>query len=284
MFTIRVSRAPAGCSPQRLMLSSAPLLPSTRHISSTPHLGASQGKEIKEFPKTYTHYQILGVDQNADSKAIKSAFRKLSKRFHPDMNQRVPTALKPIIKNNYIRVVHSYETLSNTTKRSQYDATLPSKSTRTQSFASATAAHSPTKQYSPGGINITRNRVHYGAGYRPCRSNHANLDAPPSGSNHDVPHFDYDTHLKGNLWFERRMIQKRFHKSTSVKTDEVKNEWFEKKFQNHNKKTVESEMNDTLNLQRYGGHYHRGQASYTITATPLVLTGLTILSMGIYLH
>ena len=33
-----------------------------------------------------TYYQMLGVSQDADSTTIKNAFRKLAKKYHPDIN------------------------------------------------------------------------------------------------------------------------------------------------------------------------------------------------------
>ena len=32
------------------------------------------------------YYEVLGVDRNADEAAIKSAYRKLAKKYHPDVN------------------------------------------------------------------------------------------------------------------------------------------------------------------------------------------------------
>ena len=31
-------------------------------------------------------YEILGVDRHADEKTIKAAYRKLAKKYHPDMH------------------------------------------------------------------------------------------------------------------------------------------------------------------------------------------------------
>ena len=32
------------------------------------------------------YYEVLGVDKGADEATIKSAYRKLAKKYHPDMN------------------------------------------------------------------------------------------------------------------------------------------------------------------------------------------------------
>ena len=32
------------------------------------------------------YYEVLGIDKSADADAIKSAYRKLAKKYHPDLN------------------------------------------------------------------------------------------------------------------------------------------------------------------------------------------------------
>ncbi len=43
-----------------------------------------KGKIMAETKRDY--YEVLGVDRNADEGTIKSAYRKLAKKYHPDMN------------------------------------------------------------------------------------------------------------------------------------------------------------------------------------------------------
>jgi len=61
-------------------------------------------------------YSILGVDKSADKKQIKSAFRKLAKKYHPDQNKNNPRA-----KDKFSEVSSAYEILGDKEKRAQFD-------------------------------------------------------------------------------------------------------------------------------------------------------------------
>ncbi|MDP8976774.1 MAG: molecular chaperone DnaJ [Actinomycetota bacterium] len=63
------------------------------------------------FEKDY--YKVLGVPQNASEKEIKAAFRKLSKRYHPDQN--------PGSEDRFKEVSAAYEVLGEPAKRKEYD-------------------------------------------------------------------------------------------------------------------------------------------------------------------
>lgn len=60
-------------------------------------------------------YDILGVAKNASAKDIKSAFRKLAKKYHPDQNP------DPKAKERFAEANQAYEIVGDETKRGQYD-------------------------------------------------------------------------------------------------------------------------------------------------------------------
>jgi len=63
------------------------------------------------------YYKILGVDRKADDKTIKSAYRKLARKYHPDVNKGQDARFKEIAE--------AYEVLSDPEKRRRYDTLGP---------------------------------------------------------------------------------------------------------------------------------------------------------------
>lgn len=62
------------------------------------------------------YYEVLGVDKGASKDEIKSAFRKLAKKYHPDLNKDDPSAAE-----KFKEAQEAYEVLSDDNKKSQYD-------------------------------------------------------------------------------------------------------------------------------------------------------------------
>ncbi|EKE78791.1 DnaJ C-terminal domain-containing protein [Oceanibaculum indicum] len=61
-------------------------------------------------------YDVLGVAPNASQADIKAAFRKLAKKYHPDVN-----AGDPDVERKFKEVNTAYNLLSDTDKRAKYD-------------------------------------------------------------------------------------------------------------------------------------------------------------------
>ena len=62
------------------------------------------------------YYKTLGVDKKADEKAIKNAYRKLVKKYHPDKNKGNKDA-----ESKFKEIAEAYEVLGDTEKRKKYD-------------------------------------------------------------------------------------------------------------------------------------------------------------------
>ena len=62
------------------------------------------------------YYEVLGVGRNADAKEIKRAYRKLAKKYHPDMNPGDKQA-----EQKFKEVTEAYNVLSDTEKKKLYD-------------------------------------------------------------------------------------------------------------------------------------------------------------------
>jgi curved DNA-binding protein len=62
------------------------------------------------------YFQVLGVDRSADAEAIKRAFRKLARQYHPDVNPDNKDA-----EAKFKEISEAYEVLSDPQKRRRYE-------------------------------------------------------------------------------------------------------------------------------------------------------------------
>jgi DnaJ-class molecular chaperone len=90
------------------------------------------------------YYAILGVDRTADDKAIKSAYRRLARKYHPDVAKD-----KAASADRFKEISEAYEVLSDPEKRRRYDTLGPD----WQRYAQ------PAPGGQPGGV-----RMEYGDG------------------------------------------------------------------------------------------------------------------------
>lgn len=61
------------------------------------------------------YYEILGVDEKADAQALKAAYRRLARKYHPDVSKEADAA------DRFKEVNEAYEVLKDPDKRAEYD-------------------------------------------------------------------------------------------------------------------------------------------------------------------
>jgi len=91
------------------------------------------------------YYDLLGVRKGASDKEIKQAYRRLARKYHPDVNAGDKSA-----EAKFKEINAAYEVLSNKDNRKKYDK-YGDKWQYADQFEQAAQQQSQYRQYSPGG-------------------------------------------------------------------------------------------------------------------------------------
>lgn len=67
------------------------------------------------FMSKRDYYEVLGLERNATAEEIKKSYRRLARKYHPDVNK------EPDAADKFKEVKEAYEVLSDDQKRAQYD-------------------------------------------------------------------------------------------------------------------------------------------------------------------
>ena len=106
------------------------------------------------------YYEILGVDRQASAQEIKKAYKKLAKKWHPDLNHDDPKTAEQKMKEINV----AYTTLSNEVSRIDYNKKLDAETAQSaRQNKTKTATNEPkTKKKSAGtsAANIDFNNIH----------------------------------------------------------------------------------------------------------------------------
>jgi curved DNA-binding protein CbpA len=99
------------------------------------------------------YYLLLGVPQDADAETIRSAFRALARRYHPDVGEGSSA-------DRFRELLIAYETLNDPTRRGDYDRSLQKRRAPIARVAEPLRAHAPESMLRPRSGVIHTNRVY----------------------------------------------------------------------------------------------------------------------------
>ena len=94
------------------------------------------------------YYQILGVKRDATEKDVKKAYRRLARKYHPDLNPGDKSA-----EEKFKEINTAYEVLSDTEKRKKYDQ-FGDQWQYAEQFAQSAGRENPAWNFSRGGATF----------------------------------------------------------------------------------------------------------------------------------
>ncbi|MEJ7616832.1 MAG: DUF4388 domain-containing protein [Pyrinomonadaceae bacterium] len=128
-----------------------------RHTPHTPAIDDDVSEQVRAqelFARAQgeNHYEVLGVDRDADSQKIKLAYYDLARKYHPDrFRQRQQSAVRSRIEMSFARIREAYDALKKQTTRAVQSGFESSNDNANVSAQGAPreAVTTPTKRPSP---------------------------------------------------------------------------------------------------------------------------------------
>ncbi len=108
--------------------------------------------------ETKDYYKILGVDKKATPDGIKKAYRKLARKYHPDVNPNDKTA-----ENKFKELQEAYDILKDEKKRKEYDD-LGSNYFNFKNGAAGAGAQGQNQYYYSGNMGGGQSGFNFNAG------------------------------------------------------------------------------------------------------------------------
>lgn len=180
-----------------------------------------------------SHYEIMGVAQRASQTDIKVKYYELSKKYHPDRNRLLPADERRKVTKKFTRIKEAYEVLGKKDSRAEFDAHLLDRdgtldrtsggdySTQRNARSNdhyyghakysgsthqASSMHhrrrstsSPASSRQEHAYYANKHKAYTDTTSRSQAHRHQGTNDPlrpnqATGSNYDVPHFDFDKH------------------------------------------------------------------------------------------
>jgi|MudIll2142460700_1097286.scaffolds.fasta_scaffold04664_3 curved DNA-binding protein CbpA len=94
-----------------------------RNVKNSGLTSAEIERIYSEY-KDLDYYSVLGLDQSGSADAIKKAYYRAARKYHPDMYHQMPEETKKKLIEIFTRITNAYQTLSNPIKRKGYDSDI----------------------------------------------------------------------------------------------------------------------------------------------------------------